>query len=166
MNFRKGNYNDLNQLRELGIASWSEYKNELTAENWEKLFKIIDNHDTYSNLLEKSECLICENNLKEIIGMAFLVPRGNPDEIYKSDWCHLRFVSVNPQYRGKAIGEKLTQLCIEIAKKNDEKIMALHTAEIMKSARYIYEKIGFKILNEIEPRLGVKYYLYTLELNK
>ncbi len=166
MNFRIGNHNDLEQLRELGVKSWKQYRNELTVENWKKLFMIIDNLDTYSNLLEKSECLICENNIKEIIGMAFLVPQGNPDEIYESDWCHLRFVSVNPEYRGKAIGEKLTKMCIEIAKKKNEKIMALHTSEIMKSARYIYEKIGFKILNEIEPRLGVKYWLYTLELNK
>ena len=30
----------------------------------------------------------------------------------------------------------------------------------------LYEKIGFKILKELEPRLGVKYWLYTLELNE
>jgi len=44
--------------------------------------------------------------------------------------------------------------------------MALHTSEMMRSARHIYEKIGFNILKEIEPRLGVKYWLYTLELNE
>ena len=36
----------------------------------------------------------------------------------------------------------------------------------MGSARHIYEKMGFEILKEIEPRLGVKYWLYTLELKK
>lgn len=56
-------------------------------------------------------------------------------------------------------------MCIEVAKKNNEQIMALHTSEIMESARHIYEKLGFKILKEIEPRLGVRYWLYTFDLS-
>ena len=166
MNFRKGNKNDLEKLKKLGVKSWIQFKDELTNDNWNELYETLNNYDTYSKLLENSECLICENNDKEIIGLAFLVPNGNPTEIYNEKWCHLRFVSVNPEFRGKRIGETLTKICIEIALKNNERTMALHTSEIMKSARHIYEKIGFKILKELEPRLGVKYWLYTLELNE
>jgi len=166
MNIRKGNSNDIEQLRALSIKSWSQFQSELTNRNWKELSKILKNSDTYSKLLEKSTCLICENNDKEIVGMAFLVPKGNPDEIYQDNWCHLRFVSVHPRYQGKGIGEKLTRECIEIAQENNEDTMALHTSEIMKSARHIYNKIGFKIFKEIEPRLGVRYWLYTLELKK
>lgn len=36
----------------------------------------------------------------------------------------------------------------------------------MKSARHIYEKMGFQILKEIEPRFEKKYWLYILELNE
>ncbi|MDP2087805.1 MAG: GNAT family N-acetyltransferase [Flavobacteriaceae bacterium] len=166
MHYRIGNYKDLEKLRELGIKSWSQYRNELTNENWNKLFESLNNSETYIELLDKSECLICENDNGEIIGMAFLVSKGNPTEIYDEKWCYIRFVSVNPNYRGKGIGEELTRKCIEIAQKNNEQIMALHTSEIMKGARHLYEKIGFKILKEIEPRLGVKYWLYTLELKE
>jgi len=165
MNFRKGNNSDLEQLKELGLKSWRQFKDELTNDNWNELYNSLNNYDTYSDLLSKSECIVCENDTKEIIGMSFLVPNGNPTEIYDEKWCHLRFVSVDPKHRSKGIGEKLTNLCIELALKNNEKVMALHTSEIMKSARYIYEKIGFKILREIEPRLGIKYWLYTLALN-
>lgn len=166
MNFRKGNINDLEKLKELGLKSWMQFKDELTIENWNELYSSLNNYDTYSKLLENSECIVCENNDKEIIGMAFLVPNGNPNEIYDEKWCHLRFVSVSPESRGQNIGGILTRMCIEIALKNNEQTMALHTSEIMQSARHIYEKIGFKILKEIEPRLGVKYWLYTLELNE
>jgi ribosomal protein S18 acetylase RimI-like enzyme len=34
----------------------------------------------------------------------------------------------------------------------------------MNAARHIYEKIGFKIIKELEPRLGKKYWLYELTL--
>jgi len=166
MNFRSGNLKDLEQLKELGIRSWTQYKEQLTLENWESLLKTLIDSNNYSELLKKSECLICENSEKKIIGMAFLVSNGNPDEIYDQSWCHLRFVTVDPKYRGMKIGEKLTKDCIEIALRNKEKIMALHTSEIMESARHIYKKIGFKILKEIEPRLGVRYYLYTYEIGK
>jgi len=166
MNYRKGNNSDLEQLRELGLKSWTQFKNELTDDNWKSLSETIGSHKSYSNLLKTSECIVCENETKEIVGMAFLVPNGNPNEIYDEKWCHLRFVSVNPNYRGNGIGKKLTELCIESAIEKKEKTMALHTSEIMGSARHIYEKMGFEILKEIEPRLGVKYWLYTLELKK
>ena len=166
MNFRKGNKNDLKQLKELGVKSWVEFKEELSHDSWNELNTLLNNLDTYSDLFQKSECILCENESKKIIGMAFLIPKGNPTEIYDAKWCHLRFVSVDPKYRGKGIGEKLTNLCIELALSNKEEVMALHTSEIMKIARHIYEKIGFKNFKEIEPRLGVKYWLYTLQLNE
>ena len=164
MNFRKGNKNDLEHLKELAVKSWTQFKDDLTNDNWNELYKTLNSSENYHGLLENSECLICENNDKQIIGMAFLVPKGNPNEIYDKNWCHLRFVSVNPAYRGKRIGETLTRMCIEIALKNNEQTMALHTSDIMSSAIHIYEKIGFKVLREIKPSLGVKYWVYTLEL--
>lgn len=166
MKFRKGNKNDIKKLKELGLISWAQFEDELTNENWEELYETLNNSENYSKLFESSECLLCETNDKEIVGMAFLVPSGNPTEIYSEKWCHLRLVSVHPKFRGNKIGERLTKMCIEFALKNNEKTMALHTSEIMKSARHIYKKIGFKKLREIKPRLGVKYWLYTLKLNE
>ncbi len=164
MKFRKGTNKDLTQIKQLGLNSWKEYKNNLTDENWNKLYNSLNSNKTYSDLLNISECIVCENEKKEIIGMAFFVPSGNPTEIYDTNWCQLRFVSVNTNYRGKKIGETLIKKCIEIANFNKEKTMALHTSEIMSGARYIYEKIGFKKLKEIQPRLGVRYWIYLFEL--
>lgn len=96
--------------------------------------------------------------------MAFLVPSGNPTDIYQADWCYIRFVSVHPEFSGKCIGRQLTEKCIEVAKSNNEQILALHTSEMMQKARHIYESLGFAILRELEPRLGKKYCLYTLAI--
>lgn len=85
--------------------------------------------------------------------MAFLVPRGNPTEIYEKDWSYTRLVSVNPDFVGQGIGRKLTSICIEAAKQSGEKTIALHTSELMDNARHIYESFGFKILREIDQRL-------------
>jgi len=93
------------------------------------------------------------------------VPNGNPTDIYLTEWCYIRFVSVDPDFRGKGIGKKLTNLCIEKAKENGEQTIALHTSELMDDARHIYESLGFEIVKEIAPRLGKRYWLYKLELN-
>ena len=164
MNYRQGNYNDIEQLRLLAIKSWGHFKDELTNENWQKLFDNLNNKDTYMALLNSSYCLVCETNDKKIIGMAFLVSNGHPTDIYDEKWCYIRFVSVNPEYGGQGIGRELTTRCIEIAKNNNEQTIALHTSEMMNTARHIYESLGFRILKEIEPRLGKKYWLYTLEI--
>jgi len=51
MDFRKGNKNDLEKLKELGLKSWIQFKDELTNDNWNELYITINNSDTYSKLL-------------------------------------------------------------------------------------------------------------------
>jgi ribosomal protein S18 acetylase RimI-like enzyme len=136
----------------------------LTDENWQKLKANLDADKTFIDLLEKSFCLVCMKENEELIGMSFLVARGNPTEIYDKSWCYLRFVTVDPDFGGQGISRKLTEKCIEYALKNGESTIALHTSEMMHKARYLYESLGFTILKEIEPRLGKKFWLYTRSL--
>lgn len=165
MKYRKGNINDVQGLRNLAIHSWKEYKDVLSLNHWNNLNKILTNEITFINLLNQSHCILCESNEHEIIGMAYLVPKGNPTDIYDKEWSYIRFLSVHPNFSGNGIGRMLTEKCIEYAKENKEHIVALHTSEIMSKARKLYENLGFKILREIDPRLGKKYWLYTLRLD-
>jgi len=162
--YRTGNINDLHQLLRLAVQSWSGYKKVLTEEHWGNLNDLLTNQDLFINLLNQSHCIICETKENAIVGMAFLVLQGNPTEIYQDNWSYIRFVSVNPNFGGKGIGKILTEKCIQFAQDNNEKIVALHTSEMMGKVISIYEKLGFKVLREIEPRLGKRYWLYILEL--
>ena len=96
--------------------------------------------------------------------MAFLVPRGNPTEIFQGDWSYIRMVGVDPRFSGKGIGRQLTQHCIDFAKSTNEKTIALHTSEFMDAARHIYESLGFTPIKELPLRYGKRYWLYQLEL--
>lgn len=164
MTYRQGNIDDVEQLRKLALKSWGQFQCDLAPENWQKLFNSLNSKETYLELLEKSYCLVCENADKKIIGMAFLVPKGNPTEIYDENWSYIRFVSVDPDYGRQGIGRRLTEQCIELAKRSNEQTIALHTSEIMSKARSLYESLGFTVLKEIEPRLGKKYWLYKLDI--
>jgi ribosomal protein S18 acetylase RimI-like enzyme len=81
--------------------------------------------------------------------MSFIVASGNPTEIYSEEQCYIRFVTVSEKYSGLKLGQKLTEECIDFAKNNGEKKIALHTSEFMDKARHIYEKLGFKIIKRL-----------------
>ncbi len=164
MTYRQGTINDLTKLKNLALKSWSQYKNELTHEYWQKLRASLSDDKTFSDLLGKSCCFVCVNDMEEIIGMSFVLPRGNPTEIYDESWCYIRFVTVDPDFGGQGICRKLTEKCIDYALKSGERTIALHTSEMMHTARCLYESLGFTILKEIAPRLGKKFWLYTRSL--
>lgn len=164
MHYRKGTFADLQQLLQLGIETWSGFEKDMTAANWERLSASIHNAQTYEDLLFMSECLVCEAGEGRIVGMVFLIPQGNPTNLYPPDWCYIRFLSVSPGFGGRGIGRKLTEACIELARLNGETVMALHTSEMMGNARRLYEHLGFHIVREIGERLGKRYWLYKLEL--
>jgi len=164
LTYKQGSIDDLNELKDLAVKSWGQFQSKLTSNNWTKLYTSLTDDKTYTELLDKSNCLVCTSDQGKIIGMAFLVPNGNPTDIYDKEWSYIRFVSVDPDFGGQGIGRKLTAMCIETARKNEEKAIALHTSELMDKARHIYETLGFTILEEIDQRLGKRYWLYKLDL--
>lgn len=161
MKYRFATSTDIPQLTDLAINTWSEFKSQLSTFYWNQLADSLNAESTYSELLEQSDCWVCENNHGKIIGMIFLVPKGNPTDIYKANWCYIRFLTVHPEYKGQGIGKQLTLICIEHAQKNNESLMALHTSEMMTHAIQLYTNLGFEMYKEIPKRLGKTYWLYT-----
>lgn len=135
LNYRPATSKDLDELKQLAIKSWSQFKTLLTNENWKKLNKTLTNSATFIELLDKSDSVVCTTDKGKIVGMAFLIPKGNPTDIYDKDWCSIRFVTVDPDFAGRGIGRKLTTICIDKAIQNGEKTIALHTSELMSNAR-------------------------------
>jgi ribosomal protein S18 acetylase RimI-like enzyme len=163
MIFRKGNLNDVDQLVDLGLASYGQYADVLLPEYWNQMKSALKDRDKYPELLKMSTCFVCEID-NVVAGMAFLVPSGNPTDIYQSNWSYIRLVGVLPKHSGKGIAKTLTKMCIEHAKNSGEKIICLHTSEIMHAGRHIYESLGFTVLRDIGQRYGIKYWLYKLDL--
>jgi ribosomal protein S18 acetylase RimI-like enzyme len=160
---RDANNNDIEALKHLGLISYGAYAPFLTPDNLEKLKNNVGSSQTWTDILKVAKSFVCVDGEK-IIGMAFFIPSGNPWDIFQKEWSYIRMVGVDPEYQGKGIAKSLTKMCINHAKTTNEKIVALHTSEIMYAARHIYENLGFKVLHEIEKRLGLRYWLYTLEL--
>lgn len=163
-NYREGSIKDKDQLKKLGIVSYGQFSNILAPDHWETLNTFLHDEDKLTDLINKSKSFVCLDK-DVIIGMAYIVPNGNPWDIFRSEWSYIRMVGVDPNYQGMGIAKTLTKMCLTHAKQTNEKTVALHTSEFMDAARHIYESLGFKVLQEIEPRFGKKYWLYALDLS-
>lgn len=154
---------DVPALRALGLASYGRLKNVLTPENWTKMESVLTSDQTFPVLVSTCYSFICEENSR-LLGMAFLVPSGNPTKIYSADTSYIRMVGVHPEADGRGIAQALTSLCITKAKETGEKTIMLHSAEIMYAARHIYEKSGFKKIRLLDSHYGLEYWLYQLDI--
>lgn len=143
------------------LASYGQFEATLGPDNWALMKSNLSNDDALLKLLTHSQSYVCCDG-DRVIGIAFLIPSGNPTPIFEAGWCYLRLVGVHPAYEGRGIARQLTQMCISHAILSGEKTIALHTSEFMDAARHIYESLGFKVLKEIGSPYGKKYWVYTM----
>src|SRR6185312_13039340 len=151
--YRTISIHDKEELKQLGIISYGQFSNVLESQHFETLNGFLHDENKLVQLINNSTGFACVHNGK-IVGMAYILASGNPWDIFKAEWSYIRMVGVNPAYGGQGIAKTLTGMCINHAIKTNEKIVALHTSEFMNAARHIYESLGFKVLQEIEPRFG------------
>ena len=163
ISYRCATYEDIKQLSDLKIGSYSEFEKMLPEDGWATLNASLHNDNKLKEVLSISRAFVGEID-RRIVGMAFLVSNGNPTNIYPADWSYIRMVGVHPDFRGKGIGKSLTCMCIDNARENGEKIIGLHTSEIMDAARHVYESLGFTVYKEIDRIFGVRYWLYKMNL--
>jgi ribosomal protein S18 acetylase RimI-like enzyme len=161
--YREGSQTQKESLKQLGIISYNQFSKILPPDDWATMDKFLHNDKMWDKLVNGSKIFVCEDAGK-IIGMAYLVPNGNLTSIYPVDWSYVRMVGVHPDYRGKGIARRLTQMCVNYARQTNEKIVGLHTSEKMEDAQHIYESIGFKRYKEIDPIYGMRYWVYRLDL--
>lgn len=154
---------NIEAFKALGITAYSQYFSHLTPENISIYTHALEDEKKWQEMLPVATSFACFAG-EEIIGMAFLMPRGHPTDIFQADWAYLRLVGVAPKHRGKGVAKQLTQLCIDHARQSGEETLALHSAEIMYPARHVYESLGFKKHKEIAPIYGLQYWLYLMSL--
>lgn len=71
----------------------------------------------------------------EVLGTVALMP-------HNEDYFELTKMAVSPESRGKKIGQKLMQHCIDFAKENNFNLL-LYSNTKLENAIYIYKKYGF-----------------------
>jgi putative acetyltransferase len=64
-----------------------------------------------------------------------------------SNYCELQRMFLLKESRGKGIGRKLMELCLDFAKQAGYELVYIETFENMYEARKLYERSGFEYIN-------------------
>ena len=145
----------------LAVRAWSQYKSFYP--NWETTKVAINQMSKLSTI---GQIFVAEHN-KIIVGaVGYISPNGPRAEYFKAEWGLIRMLVVAPESRGKGIGTKLTQKCLNVALEDNVPTVALHTNEMMEAALSIYLKLGFYRVGYAPSPTSTPFGIYCLDISE
>ncbi|WP_026568473.1 GNAT family N-acetyltransferase [Bacillus sp. UNC41MFS5] len=149
MIIRDAGANELPLIRDQRVHSYVEHAQNIPNEHWQALKQAISSE---ADLQENVERIVAEID-GSIVGSVALFPAkinaygGLVDEL---DYPEIRMLAVTPHARGKGVAGALISECIRRAKAQGFLAIGLHTADFMKSAMRLYERMGFERLPQYD----------------
>ena len=99
--------------------------------------EVDDMYNAYN--MPRSSYYVCEDNGKLIGGGGVAPLAGGPD-----DTCELKKMYFLPEGRGKGLGNRLLNRCLDSAREMGYRYCYLETFNTMKNAMMLYERSGFE----------------------
>ena len=152
---------ELEHVAKLLVAAYQEYEEFMQADRWDWYRNDMIN---VRSRIPDSELIVAEVRNK-IAGAVTLYPQGSNNG-WPAGWAGIRLLAVDPDFRGRGIGRGLMEECIRRCRERGTKTIGLHTTELMKVARAMYERIGFERIPEFDfhPAPDTTVFAYRLDL--
>jgi len=107
------------------------------------------------------EIVVAELNDRIVGAVGYVAPNKPKPDFFAPEWPMIRFMSVVPRARGHGIGQALLDECLRRARRDNTKLIALHTTPVMEAAQHLYRRAGFGVVRHLPDMFGVPYVLMT-----
>lgn len=156
---------DQDAIRQLTLAAYQEYAAQIPA-HWEAYRQNI-----LTTLADPTPAVqIVAEHTRTLVGTVLLYPAGTSVSAregasVRRQWPEVRLLAVAPAARGHGIGAALMQECVRRAGDSGKAALTLHTTEMMRVARHLYERMGFVRAPELDfhPAPGLTIQGYRLD---
>jgi ribosomal protein S18 acetylase RimI-like enzyme len=150
---------DAAKVNELALAAFDLFRSQYS--DWPAMRSTIGR---MSALADIGEIIVAERD-RQVIGAVAYIPAGRPKAAYfDQSWPIIRMLVVDPTSRGSGVGRALTEECMNRARRDGSRMIALHTSPIMTIALPMYLRMGFRLVREAPPIYGVPYAVYLKHL--
>ncbi|ADU28978.1 GNAT family N-acetyltransferase [Evansella cellulosilytica] len=136
-------------IRKQRVLAYEEHASLISENHWLELKQAISSQ---SDVQPGVDLIVAVINEK-IVGSVALFPAkidAYEGFVEKLDYPEIRMLAVSSEARGKGVAAALVKECIHRARRRGYSEIGLHTADFMKGALKLYEKLGFKRLPEYD----------------
>jgi len=159
---------DQDAIRQLTLAAYQEYAAQIPA-HWEAYRQNI-----LATLADPTPAVqIVAEHARTLVGTVLLYPAGTTVSAragasVRRPWPEVRLLAVAPAARGNGIGAALMQECVRRTGASGKAVLTLHTTEMMRVARHLYERMGFVRAPDLDfhPAPGLTIRGYRLDLER
>lgn len=154
---------DAEAVNAVALAAFAQY--EGVYSDWETLTRSVG---SMAALAASGRIIVAESAAGKVVGaVAYVGPNAGPRaEFFAPEWPIVRMLVVDPAERGQGIGRRLTQACIDHARRDGAAAIALHTSPAMEAALALYLRMGFRLVKTVPDRFGVPYAVYLKALGQ
>jgi GNAT superfamily N-acetyltransferase len=150
---------DAEDLNRIAVSAFEQFRDHYS--DWPAMLAGLSKT---SALTASGEIIVAEHQNKFAGAVAYFGPNSQKAAFFDQRWPIIRMLVVDPAFRGKGIGQALSDACIARARRDGSPIIALHTSPIMSVALPMYLTMGFAKAYDAPPIFGVAYAVYTKAL--
>jgi predicted N-acetyltransferase YhbS len=144
---RRAARHEIAEIEDVCVAAYAQYRSEVPAPVFESY---LDDLRRLADSWDEAETLVAEVDGR-IGGSVLLFADASTEGLgLPQGWSGFRKLAVHPKMRGRGLGRRLTDACIDAARRRGAPTVGIHTASFMRAARNIYEQIGFRRCPEFD----------------
>jgi ribosomal protein S18 acetylase RimI-like enzyme len=150
---------DAEAVNAVALAAFEQFRGQYS--DWPEFAKTIG---VTANLADGGEVIVATRDGRIVGAVSYMGPHAQKPDIFDPAWPVIRMLVVDPAERGHGVGRMLTDECIQRARRDGAREIALHTSPIMRAALALYLRSGFTLVRQCPPIFGVPYRIYLKRL--